>query len=203
MAGRRRTTHVVSGARERKALTSPIRMEILGQFTAAGGMSIAEVAAQMGRSPGSLYYHFGILEKAGILKRVGSRRKGKRSEAVFEPVAPRIALAASGSRASGADARKALGTAFRMAERDFAAALESGTARSNGPHRNFCVTLMHCRLTPAVLAELNRHVKAIESLMERVTRQRRVPTDADQFVSLTLALLPLQGREVAAAPARD
>jgi AcrR family transcriptional regulator len=196
MSRKKPFTRMVSGTKAGKALASPLRLEILGQFTTPGGMSIAEVAARMGRSASGLYYHFDLLERAGILKRAGERRRGTRSEALFEPVAARIALAVSPDRPpTVADARKALSAAFRMAERDFTAALESGSFRESGPGRNLYAARMHCRLTPAVLGRLNKHLQAIESILERESRRTRVPADADQFVSLTLALLPLPGRE--------
>jgi len=169
-----------------------MRLEILGQFTDPGGMSIGDVAVRMGRPARSLYYHFDILEKAGLLRRVGSRAGTKRPEALFEPVAPRIEL--SHSAKDIGPVLKAMAAAFRMAERDLEAALTSGTARATGPDRNFHAMRLHARLSKKTLAEVNKHLRAILALIEREGRRKKIPKDADQHCSLTVALLPLRGR---------
>ena len=56
----------VSTPEQQSALASPLRLEILGLFTARESMSISEMAEQMGRPPGSLYYHVDLLEEAGF-----------------------------------------------------------------------------------------------------------------------------------------
>jgi AcrR family transcriptional regulator len=189
------TLHIVRRLDQRKALTSPIRLEILGQFFSPGGMSIAEVAEHMGRPPASLYYHFRILEKVGLLKRAGSRPSGKRTEVLYELIAPRIGIPAAKTSKQGAeDAVRTIAAAFRMAERDMEQAISSGSARPGGRFRNFLTTRMHCRLTKSALAEINLHLRAIDRIADRETRRRRPPSDANQHCSLTIALLPLRGR---------
>ena len=189
-------TYEVRRRDQREALSSPIRLEILGQFTSPGGMSIADIAARMGRPPSALYYHVRVLERVGLLQKAGTRPGEKRPETLYEPVAPRIAV--SSTSATAADLRAAVKTmsaAFRMAERDLEAALSSGDARPEGRERNLFATRMHCRITRSTLAEINKHLRAIEGILMRQSRRRRLPPDADQYCSLTLALLPLRGRQ--------
>jgi AcrR family transcriptional regulator len=186
-------TYIIRREEQRKALSSPMRMEILGQFTTLEGMSIAEVAERMGRPPASLYYHFRLLEQVGLLLAVGTRPAGKRQEVLYRPVAPRFAMPARSSGSGAEAAMKTMSTAFRMAERDMEAALTSGAARSDGADRNFFGTRLHARLDRATLAEVNKHLKAIERILMRESKKQRVPEDA-QYCSLTLALLPLKGR---------
>lgn len=195
MARKDPKTYVVERAEERAALSSPVRLELLGHFMTPGGMSIGEIAARMGRPASSLYYHFRLLERVGLIKRVGTRRRAKRTEALYEPVAPRIALSAESSSESALrSALKTMSIAFRMAERDLEAALRSGTCRPHGAHRNIFASRMHCRLTRDTLAELNGHLSAIERILAREARRRKLQPDADQYCSVTLALLPLRGR---------
>ena len=195
-ARKRRRPSLLASKEQQKALGSPLRLEVLGHFTTPGGMSIAEVAERMGRSPGSLYYHFRVLEDVGILQRVGSRPGTKRSEALFEPVAARFEFPAEPeSDASIRSMVKTLSSAFRMAEKDLEAAVREGTARPEGAHRNFYATRMHCRISRKTLAEINRHLVAIEKLLGREIQRSKLPADANQLCSLTLALLPLRGRE--------
>ena len=194
MSQRQKSYRIESPA-QRTAVSSPIRLEILGQFTSPGGMSIAEIAERMGRPATTLYYHFRILEKVGLLVRTGSRPGTKKSEALYEPVANRFEFAVEQDSQSAVGAAiKTLSLAFRMAERDLESALTSGTARTSGKHRNAIAGRLHCRTTRSILAEINQHMRAIEKIFERESRRTTVPPDADEYLSLTFALLPLRGR---------
>jgi AcrR family transcriptional regulator len=185
-----------ANAEQRHALSSPIRLEIIGQFTSGEGMSIAEVAGRIGRTPGSLYYHFRLLEDVGLIKRIGERPGIKRAEALFEPAASRFEFPAEpDSEADLRDVMKTMASALRMTERDLEAAIRTGSARQTGRHRNFFATRMHCRINKRTLAEINQHLRAIEHIVEREVKRKRLPEDANQYCSLTLALLPLRGRE--------
>ncbi len=186
---------LVSGSEKRTALASPLRLEIMGLFTSPDPLAIADMARLMGRSAGSLYHHVGLLEKAGLLKRTGTRPKGKRHEALFLPVAKRIELdASSGGEEAVNHAVKTIAAAFRMVERDLAAALISDKSVLKGPQRNVFATRMHMLTTPKTLAQINKHIKAIEDLVSKEVSQMPLPTSKDQHISLTLALLPLKGR---------
>lgn len=191
----RHKSYLIESAAQRTAMSSPIRLEILGQFTSPGGMSIAEIAERMGRPATTLYYHFRILEKVGLLVRTGSRPGTKRSEALFEPIANRFEFpVVQDSRSAVRAAIKTLSLAFRMAERDLESALTSGTARATGKYRNAIAGRLHCRTTRSTLAEINQHIRAIENIFEREGQKVTVPTDANEYFSFTLALLPLRGR---------
>lgn len=185
----------VNDSAQRNALASPLRLEILGLFTNLEPLAIADMAQLMGRTAGSLYHHVGLLEKAGLLKRTGTRPKGKRHEALFQVVARRIELDASSGHEDVVDhAVKTMASAFRMVEKDLAAALVSDKSVMEGPHRNMFATRMHMRISPKNLARINKHLKAIEDLLSTEGAKTPKPTPADQHISLTLALLPLKGR---------
>jgi len=149
----------------------------------------------MGRAAGSLYHHVGILEKAGLLRREGTRPKGKRHEALFAPVALRIELEAQSSDDDAVQqVVKTMASAFRMAERDLAAALQREDIRQEGQERNLFATRMHLRASPKVLAGINKHLLAIEKLVIAEAAKTPKPSPDDQHLSLTMALLPLKGR---------
>jgi AcrR family transcriptional regulator len=191
----RQKSYRIESAAQRTAVSSPIRLEILGQFTSPGGMSIADVAERMGRPATTLYYHFRILEKVGLLVRTGSRPGTKKSESLYEPVANRFELAVEqDSKSAVGAAIKTVSLAFRMAERDLESALTSGTTRATGKYRNTMAGRLHCRTTRSTLAEINHHIRAIEKIFERESRRVTVPPDADEYLSFTVALLPLRGR---------
>jgi predicted transcriptional regulator len=194
MTARTRNVHRVDSQDQRDALSSPIRLEILGAFTAPGGLSIADVAQRMGRPASSLYYHFRILEQVGLLLRVGKRPRAKRPETLYQPVAPRIEVQAPQAEAGLAPVLKTMASAFRMAERDLEAALRSRTSRTAGRHRDLAAFRVHMRLTRDELAEFNEHLRALERFISRQAARKNMPPEADRFCSLTLAFLPLRGR---------
>ncbi len=191
----KRTTVKASDADKRAALASPLRLEILGLFTNPNPLAIADMAQLMGRTAGSLYHHVGILEKAGLLRRTGTRPKGKRHEALFLPTSTRIALAApTGDTPASALAVKTMAAAFRMAERDLEAALQTGNRQTQGPQRNLFATRIHLRTSPKLLARINKHLQAIEDLLTAEAGKIPKASTDEQHLSLTIALLPLKGR---------
>ena len=97
--------------------------------------------------------------------------------------------------AASKDALKAMSVAFRMALSDMKAALTNPKVKTGGPHRNTFGARVHCRLSKKDLAELNRHLMAIQKLAFRVQKNHK-PSKNDSFVSLTVALMPLRNREV-------
>ena len=120
---------------QRKAVASPLRIELLGQFIDRKPLSVAEIAERMGRSATGIHYHVRVLEKAGILRRVGQQRSGRRPEALYKPVADVFKMEQKRDAAPD-DAVKTLSAAFRMAERDMRAAMSDPGTKSSGPYRN-------------------------------------------------------------------
>lgn len=180
---------------QRRAMTSPIRLEIIGLFMGTGPLSISDMAQRMGRAAGSLYHHVGLLEKVGILRKAGTRPKGKRYETLYEPVAETFALAAGeGDVHADAQAVKAMRAAFRMTIRDLEAALASGQGVDEGPGRNTFAMRIHIGASPQLLAQLNEHFDAISDLLRQELENKTEMEPGDQYLSLTLALLPLKGR---------
>lgn len=201
MENKTSTTMTASGKDQQSALASPLRLEILGLFTTPDSLAISDMAKLMGRPAGSLYHHVGILEKVGFLKRTGSRPKGKRHEALFRPTASRMELDAENMGEDSVQlAVKTIGSAFRMAERDLEAALTSGNFNKEGPDRNLFAGRLHMRVSPKVLAKLNKHLQGIEDLLTAELSKEPKPRPDDQHLSLTMALLPLKGRTT---PATD
>jgi len=187
--------HTASTPEQRSALASPIRLEIIGLFTGTGPLSISDMAQKMGRPAGSLYHHVGLLEKAGILNKKGTRPKGKRFETLYEPVAERFAIeAGQGDDEANAHAVQAIKAAFRMTVRELEAALEKETSVKEGPGRNLFAGRMHLRASPRMLAKLNEHFDALTELLQAEADLQDEPGPDDQHLSLTLALLPQRGR---------
>jgi predicted transcriptional regulator len=113
----------LSRPRELEALISPVRVEVVEQLQAGGPASVGEIAAALGRSPHSLYYHVRLLESVGIVKHRHTRRVGKRDESVYALAAERIEIQrAPWSPAKGAAFARAAAAILRRAERNMRAA---------------------------------------------------------------------------------
>ena len=172
---------------QREALTSPLRLEILGQFTGPKPLSVRDLAERMGRTPHSIYYHVHLMARIGLLREVGRREGGSRSEALYQPARDEVALDAADPGA-GRAIRRTMAAAFRMAERDLEAALESAPCdpRLLGMRGHF-------RATPSVLRQVRRHLEAALEIVQREAG-RGAGRKQGPLYSLTLALLPLRGR---------
>ena len=196
MGIRSETAKKVETKDQRAAVASPLRIEILGLFVSAEPLAISDMAALMNRSPGSLYHHVRILEKAGFLQQTGTRPKGKRHEALYLPTASRFEYDTSSGEDAITSAVKLMATGFRMAERDLEAALRSDNPAMGGPDRNFYAFRLHVRASPELLKKINEHMNAVLDLISPSEKTSSEFGPDDQHVSLTLALLPIKGRDV-------
>ena len=182
-----RSTRYRATREQREALTSPLRLEILGQFTGPKPLAVRDLAQRMGRTPHSIYYHVHLMTRIGLLREVGRREGGGRSEALYQPARDEVSLDAADPEA-GLAIRRTMAAAFRMAERDLEAALESAPddPRLLGMRGHF-------RATPRVLQQVRRHLEAALEIVQREAR-RGAGRKQGPLYSLTLALLPLRGR---------
>jgi hypothetical protein len=195
---------VTATSAQRSALASPIRLEIIGLFMGTGPLSISDMAPLMGRPAGSLYHHVGLLERTGILRKAGTRPKGKRFETLYEPTGERFTMeAGEGDADANAQAVQAISSAFRMTVRDLEAALDSEAGVKDGPGRNVLATRIHLRASPGILAKLNEHFDAIGQMLQAEADRKPEPGPDDQHLSLTLALLPLKGRYGQVDPGKE
>lgn len=186
-------THSALGPRQRKALASPLRQEILGQWTDRESRTVADIAAGMGRPVTAIYYHVHQLEDVGLLVRVGSRPGPKRDEILYKPVADQFDLTPiPGDPEQIADAVGALKASHRMALGDLKAALESGEDRFDGPDRSLLGFRLHARLSAAKRKRVNALLDELLRIFEETPAAAKT-TDAE-FYSLTVALAPLRGR---------
>ncbi len=185
------TIHAIEGEAQRRAVSSPLRLEILGHFSAARPLSVREVAERMGRPATAIQYHVGLLVESGLLIKSGERREGRRREAEYTKVAEAIGIPSG--QGEHALAVKTTASGFRMAEREMEAALAEGAARTEDTDRNFLVTRVHLRLGPDELTEINRRLDALLVAVLDTMRREDIRDD-DEFVSLTLALMPLPDR---------
>jgi DNA-binding transcriptional ArsR family regulator len=84
--------YVIRSKRQMRALAAPTRQEILDILPRMGTVSVAELAAALGRPADSLYYHLRILKNVGLVLSDGYRALNGRREALFRAVAPELSL---------------------------------------------------------------------------------------------------------------
>jgi hypothetical protein len=155
------------------AIASPVRQEILDGVQAIGPCSIAAAAELLGRPADALYYHVRTLERLGLLVQAGTRRNGRRDEALYDvPNRPLRIRYEPADPANRAVVRRAVAAAVRLSQRDFDGALASGEFVAHGPRRSAWGGRVKGWLTPAELARVNGHIDQISRLIGRAGRPK-------------------------------
>jgi DNA-binding transcriptional ArsR family regulator len=173
--------------RELAALASPLRQEIIDAASgAAGTVSIADLAAALGRPPDRLYFHVRLLLRVGLLIPAGSRKQGRHVAALYSLPAPRVRM-----RYNPADPRISRGITsvvegvLRLARRDFRRAMRAG---ARGPLREVWGGRVKGWLTPHQQTRLNQHIERIDALLRSAKRRPGVRPVAFTFVRVPLDL---------------
>jgi DNA-binding transcriptional ArsR family regulator len=167
-----------------EAVASPARLEILSALS-DGARTTRELARRLGRSRQSLYYHLGLLKRAGLVV-VEAPAEGQRDR-WFRLRGERLAVAAR--RDSARDRRagaKAIGAILRLTAREASAALEDPATRFDGALREMIGFRGKARLTEAQLRKVNELIDELEALM----REARGGSPAVPLYALTLVLTP-------------
>ena len=79
---------------------------------------------------------------------------------------------------------------------DLEAALQSDNPAMGGPDADFYAFRLHVRASPELLKKINEHMKAVLDLISPSEKTSSEFGPDDQHVSLTLAFLPIKGRDV-------
>ena len=154
--------------RQTGLLISAARLEIVEAFGALGRASARELAAHLGRPPGAVYHHVRTLAHAGLIAEVEVRRGARRPEAVYAPVAARLAVAAGASRAGDRQAIRTLQAVLRRAGRDVEAAFARGPALLKG---RFYGAQLSSGLTARDVKQVIALLGEIEALLRRANRK--------------------------------
>lgn len=172
-----------------RALTSPVRGEIIDIVDLMGAMSIAEIASHMGRPVDSLYYHVRRLVKVGLLVETGKRKSARQQEAIYDLPGRPASLHYSPSQTGHVRAVvKSIGVMLRMTERDFKAAFAGKLVRGSGGERN----VVHSRVlgwyTEEEIQEIRHQIRRITTKFRSSARTRK---RASGLYALTTVLMPL------------
>jgi DNA-binding transcriptional ArsR family regulator len=182
---RRRAATLVLSRRQTALLISPARLEILEALDALGRASARELAAHLGRPPGAVYHHVRTLAQAGLLADVEVRRGARRPEAVYAPVAARLAVVAGASRRGDRQALRTLQAVLRQTARDVEAAFVRGPASLRG---RFYGAQLSSRLPRRDVTRVIALLDEVEALLRRAQRK---PAAAGDIYRWTAVFVPL------------
>ena len=70
---RLKDNYIIRDKRQMRALAAATRQEIVDVLPRMGTVSVAELAAALGRPADALYFHLRILKRAGLVRSAGTR----------------------------------------------------------------------------------------------------------------------------------
>jgi DNA-binding transcriptional ArsR family regulator len=191
-------TALLEDADEIALLASPTRIEIVDTLEALGdAVSVAELAAAVGRPADGLYYHLRQLAEGGLIeeeaapdgRRYRSRtRKGDRLRLRYRP----------GATANADAVGRVAASVLRVAGRDFARALADPDTVVEGPHRELWAARGKGWVDATELAEINRLLARLMELVQKPATER----PRGKLVALSWVLAPVEAKPArrAAAP---
>ncbi|HEY5096302.1 MAG TPA: helix-turn-helix domain-containing protein [Candidatus Eremiobacteraceae bacterium] len=183
--------HFVENKPQLAALASGVRQEIVDVLPRLGTVSVAELAAALGRPPDALYYHVRALLRVGLIVRTGFAQKGRRQESAYRAVAPQLELRLDPRSPAREKAASAIvSSMMRMGIRDYGRSIRRADVVASGPDRDLWALRTTGWLTPANVAKVAR---SIQRLLTSVSQ----PKGPGQLYGLTLVFAPLhqRGRE--------
>ena len=180
--------YIIRDKRQMRALAAATRQEIVDVLPRMGTVSVAELAAALGRAPDSLYFHLRILQRVGLVRVTGSRRGTRRREALFRAVGPDLRLAyRPGKEGNAKEINPIIASMLRLGIRDFRNAFKEADASVSGPHRELWALRRTAWLSSSQIASVNRY---IHKLMHEMAAPRR----DGRLYAVTLVVTPLVRR---------
>jgi DNA-binding transcriptional ArsR family regulator len=191
----RKKQAAVENAQDIALLASSTRIDIVDTLEAFGrAVSVAELAAQLGRSADGLYYHLRQLADGGLIEESliddvryyrSRSRQGDRLRLRYQP----------GNTENAEAVAHAVSSLLRVSDRDFRRALADPDCVVEGPHRQLWAARGKGWVRKEELAEIN---VLLERLMDLVQRPR--DDDDAQLVSITWVLAPVDVKPLRRQP---
>ncbi|WP_350347029.1 helix-turn-helix domain-containing protein [Agromyces sp. G08B096] len=195
--------HVLS-ATSLKSLAHPLRVRIYDELSAYGPLTASGLGERIGESSGSMSYHLRHLERAGLVREVAGRGKGR--ERWWERTPGSIAVPDARTLPAGSAER----LAARLVEDEWLRARELKYREfvAEGPQVFGSEWLdiatsdtINLRLTPSELAALVADLDAVFRAYS--DRYRRTPSPGSRPVQIHLNAFPLVRGETTSAAAPD
>lgn len=174
------------------ALAAAARQEVVDVLEQMGTVSVAELAAALGRPADGLYFHLRALVRVGLVQTAGSRARPGGKEALYRTVKSALQLRYEPRNASNRRAVSAIvASMLRLAHRDFQRSLRHGQVVVSGPQRELWAWRKVGRFSTDQLSHLNQQ---IQGLADDVSAAR----PAGRLYAVTVILTPLDHRNNAA-----
>jgi DNA-binding transcriptional ArsR family regulator len=181
--------HVIRTKKQLTALASAVRQEISDVLAEMGTVSVAEIAATLGRPADALYFHLRALKEAGLVRQDGYRSRVGRKEALFRAVAPELWLRYEpGNETNRRGVNAIVSSMLRLGIRDFRRGFQRTGVKVSGPHRELWALRKTGRLSLTDIAGVNR---SIEKLKRSVSK----PHGRGRLYGITVLLVPLDHRQ--------
>lgn len=180
--------YLIKSEKQLAVLACAIRQEILDVLAEMGAVSIAELAASLGRPPDGLYFHLRRLTQSGLVQRVGYRFRSKRREALYRTVAPELMLQYKPEELANRNGVRAIvGSMLRLGIRDFGRALQKGNVVVTGAHREIWALRRTGRLSWGQIPRINRLIQNLRAAIAS-------PSGRGRLYAVTVVLTPLDRR---------
>jgi DNA-binding transcriptional ArsR family regulator len=191
------TSHLICNGRQLAALAAAARQEIVDVLEQMGTVSVAELAAALGRPADSLYFHLRTLTRVGLVQSAGYRARPGGKEALYRTAAPELRVQYKPRDSANRKAVSAIAASMlRLAIRDFRRSFERGHVLVSGAHRELWSLRKVGRLSRAQLAQLNRNIKGL-------TQNVSSPRGRGRLYGVTVVLTPLEHRNKLGAVAKS
>ncbi len=184
-----------------RTMIAPARIEIIEAMRCAAPCAIAEIAELLGRPADGLYRHIRLLMQAGIVREVGFRKAGRRTEQVFDLTASdyRIAFADSTGAAERTAIAETVSVFARSVSRYAGKAAAARALVLEPGKRNLLIDYDLTWLEAEAVAQLRTLVGRIHALCERGRRRRK----GELYVNLCTLMPVVRSRRGKAAAAAD
>src|SRR5260370_6167784 len=83
---------VIRAEKQIAVLACAARQEIVDVLVEMGTVSVAEIAATLGRPADAFYFHLRVLKRAGLVEQAGYRVRRGRKKALYRPGARAVAV---------------------------------------------------------------------------------------------------------------
>jgi DNA-binding transcriptional ArsR family regulator len=180
--------YVINSKKQLATLVSAARQEIVDVLAHSGTVSVADLAAALGRPADALYYHLRILRTAGLIREVSPRfRRGKR-EALFRAVGSELRIDYQACRRNSTPVLSSIvSSMLRLGIRDFRHTIRDESVLVSGKQRELWALRTTGRLAPKELEEINLSIERLTSVVSK-SRHR------GELYGITVLLTPLRRR---------
>jgi predicted ArsR family transcriptional regulator len=180
--------YVIRSKTQLKCLAAASRQEIFDVLEQMGTVSVAELAAVLGRPADALYFHLRALTRAGLVQQAAHRARSGRTETLYRTVKPEVQLGYEPHNAANRRAVSAIvASMLRLANRDFRRSFDGGQVVVSGAQRNLWAWRKVGRLSRGELARLNNRMRDLAKAVS-------TPRGDGRLYGVTVILTPLDHR---------